>query len=126
VRDRREAVTPSNSSHPFLYLGCFYLDRAAAPPAHKVMVMIVGITSSVKSLAFGGSNDVDLPCLGQCLKVSINGRQPHARARPAQLVVQLLGAEEATGALEGGKDCRPLPGDPSYLGSRHANSSIHQ
>jgi hypothetical protein len=79
VCNRGEAVAPSHSANPF-DLGGFYLDRPTAPPAHKMMMMIVGLAQSVEGLTLGRCNDVNLSGIGMGLQIPIDGRQPTAAA----------------------------------------------
>jgi hypothetical protein len=89
VCNRGEAVAPSHSANPFFDLRGFYLDRATARPAHKMMMMIVGLAQSVEGFTLGRCNDVNLSGIGMGLQIPIDGRQPDAGGGVAQLVIRV-------------------------------------
>ena len=75
-----EPIGPSLHGRPF------DLNRRSTAPADEVMV--VGTpTSAVELLARGQPHRVDVACVDQKLKRSIDGREPDLRA-PATEIVQ--------------------------------------
>ena len=93
--------------------------RPAAPPAHQVVVVVVGRAPPVDGLAGAGAQHVDLAGVGQRLQRAVDGGQADALADAAQLLVDLLGRAEVGRAVQQAGHRGPLAGGAHRPRRRH-------
>ena len=109
VADVGEAVLACDFGRPRLDLAALHLDRAAAHPAHQVVMVMLG-AAPVHRLAGVGAQGVDQPGGRHRLQGAVHGGQADALAAAAQFVVQFLGRAEVVEVLQQRRDRRALPG----------------
>ena len=99
VADIGEAVLARDVGRPRLDLTALHLDRAAAHPAHQVVVMVFR-AAPVHRLAGIGAQGVDQAGGRHRLQSAVHGGQADALAAAAQFVMEILGGPEIVEVLQ--------------------------
>jgi hypothetical protein len=102
-----ESLGGGDANRPPLHRSLSDLDRTTARPAHQVVVVLVAAAPAIEGLTVLGAKTVHLARVGESPELVVDRRAPDPFAAPSQLRVEILGAKEAVGLLEHGRE-RPL------------------